>query len=204
MSGMNFVDITILVILFVSAVIGFSRGFISEVVSLLTLIAAIMVAIYFSEPLATYFTASSSVQGVVSSSSSAIGVNTATPVSYVALGISFALLFAGTLIAGAIVKLLLNLIFKTGVLGIGNSLLGGVFGIVRGGFIVLVIIFLVQLSPLSSESWFQQSQLVARFQPGVTWLASNVSPTLAGLQSKFGQTVQDLGSSVRSATNRFQ
>lgn len=203
MSGMNFVDISILIILFLSALIGFARGFISEVISLLALIAAIVLAIYFTEPLASYFTHTPTVQGVVNSSSSTIGVNTETPISYVAFGVAFGVIFIGTLIAGAIVKLLLNMIFQTGALGFINSIFGGFFGFIRGVAVVVVIIFLLQLSALGNESWFKQSKLVAKFQPAVIWLASAVSPTLASLQSKFGQTVQSIGNSVQGATNRF-
>ncbi|MFW8696320.1 CvpA family protein, partial [Mesorhizobium japonicum] len=81
-------------------------------------------------------------------------------VSYAALAISFGLLFAGTVIAGSIVGYVLNIAFQTGILGFGNRILGAGFGLCRGFIICLVIIFVVQLTPLGSEPWWHQSQIV--------------------------------------------
>jgi membrane protein required for colicin V production len=201
MANFNWVDYIIVAIFILSILAGFGRGLVKEVVSLITLIAAFVVAIMFANPLATAFTSSSSVQNAVSQASTAIGASAAQPVSYLALGLSFGLLFAGTIIAGAIISSILNLAFQTGILGIGNRILGGVFGFFRGYIINLVMIFLVQLSPLGSQSWWQQSQLVGAFQPQVAWLGDLVSPSLANLKAKFGQTLQGVNSSIQNMTN---
>ena len=200
MSNLNWVDYIVLAIFFFSILAGLTRGLVREVVSLVTLIAAFAVAIMFSSQLAAVFTNTAVVQSVVNQASGAIGVNTAQPVSYMALGISFGLLFAGTVIVGAIIGYCLNIAFQTGILGIGNRLLGAVFGLARGFIINLVIIFLVQLSPLSSEAWWQQSYFVGVFQPAVVWLGDFVSPSLANLKAKFGQTFQNVNSQIQNVT----
>src|SRR5690349_15183716 len=99
MQNFNWVDYIFIAIFFFSMLAGFGRGFVREVVSIATLIAAFVVATMFSNPLAVAFTSSPAVQNVVTQANSAIGVNTAQPVSYLALGISFGLLFAGTVLA---------------------------------------------------------------------------------------------------------
>ena len=203
MESLNVVDIVILLVFFSSIIIGFGRGFVGEVVSLATLIIAIFIAINFTAPLANYFTAMPTVKGVVTQTSSAIGVSTSQPVSYIALGISFGLIFFGTMLLGGIVKLILNSIFQTGVLGLGNRLLGALFGTVRGFFINLVLIFLMQLSPFGSSSWFAQSQLVQKYQPYVQGLANYVSPTLNNLRDKINQALQDVNSSIQGATSQI-
>jgi membrane protein required for colicin V production len=200
MGNYNVVDIFILIIFFSSALIGFSRGLVGEIVSLMTLIAAFIVAIMFANPLATAFTTSSSVQSAVSQTSSAIGVSTSTPVSYLALGLSFGLLFAGTVIVGAVLKSILNIAFNTGILGFGNRVLGAGFGLIRGYLINVVLIFLIQLSPLSNQNVWHQSTLVPEFQGSVTWLANIVSPALSNLKSKFGSTLQNAASSIQNLT----
>ncbi len=197
MQDLNVVDLIILAIFFFSAVTGLIRGLVSEVISLGTLIAAFAIAILFAQPLANAFTSSAPVQSVVSQASGAIGVNTTKPISYVALGISFGVLFAGTVLVGAIVRLLLNTAFQTGMLGLGNRLLGGAFGIARGFVINLVIIFVAQLSPIASQPWWQQSKMVNSFQPAVVWLGGVVSPALSSLKTKFNQTIQQVGSSIQ-------
>jgi membrane protein required for colicin V production len=196
--GLNIIDILILILVFVSVIIGFSRGLISEVLSLATLIAAFAIAIMFTNPLAAYFSGTSTMQGVVSQTSGAIGANTAQPISYLTIGFSFGLLFVVTLIIGTLAKMILNLMFQTGILGFGNRVLGGGFGFVRGILLTLVIIFLVQLSPMAAQSWWQQSTYVRDFQPGVVWLGSIVSPALENLKSTFGSTINNATGAVKS------
>lgn len=196
MAQLNIIDIIFLAIFFFSVLRGLSRGFVSEVVSLLTLIAAFGIAIVFTQPLADVFTHSSSVQQAVSQSSGAVGVNTGKPVSYFAIGVSFAILFAGTLLAGAILKFLLNMIFSAGMLGTVNRLFGAVFGFARGFMINLVIIFLVQLSPISEKSIWRASPIVNAYQPMVISLGNIVSPGLAGLKGKFQDTVDKVSSVI--------
>ncbi len=105
------------------------------------------------------------------------------------------------MLIGAIVKSLLNIVFQTGILGFGNRILGGFFGLVKGFIYNLVIVFLVQLSPFSSEPWWQQSQYVRDFQPAVQWLGNIVSPALVNLKARFGTTLQDINSSVQNVSN---
>jgi membrane protein required for colicin V production len=204
MSNLNFVDFIILAIFFFSILAGLGRGFVREIVSLITWIVAFVVATTFANSLAAYFTSAPVVQTAVSQASQAIGVSAAQPVSYAALGISFAILFIGTLIAGALVGYFLNIAFQVGVLGIGNRLLGGIFGFVRGFIINLVLIFLVQLSPFGNAPWWHQSQFVASFQPAVQWLDGVVSPSLANLKAKLGQTLQDVNTQFQGVTNSIQ
>ncbi len=185
MESINFVDIIILLIFLISIIIGFGRGLISEVLSIIILIAAFAVAIYFTTPLANYFTNLEYVKHAVSQSSS-----TPQPASYIAIAISFALLFIATIIVGAILKALLNLVVTGSVLGIGNRILGGIFGLVRGFLIIVFIIFLVQLSPLSNEQWWQQSKFVPQFQPAIAWLTNIVSPTLSNFKEKFAPAME--------------
>lgn len=203
MSQMNFVDIFILVVFFMSMVAGFVRGLVSEVISLATLIAAFVIAIMFSESLATYFTSTQSVQNVVTQTSGAIGVNTAQPVGYVALGVSFGILFGLTVFVGAIVKYIINIPFQFGILGLGNRVFGGFFGLARGFIINLVIIFLVQLSPLGTQPWWGSSQFVRAYQPAVGWLGNAISPALSGLRAKFDSTLQGVGSQLQGISGKF-
>jgi membrane protein required for colicin V production len=199
-SSLNIIDIVIITIFLISIIMGFIRGLVSEVLSLLTLIAAFVIAIMFSNALSGLIIQSHIVQSMVNQSSAAMGTSTAQPAMYMALGISFGLLFAGTVLVGTVVKTIVNLLFKTGILGVGNRIFGAVFGLVRGWLINLVLIFIVQLSPVANEPWWQQSSYVPRFQPAVVWLGSVVSPALANLKDTFTSTMQSMSSSVQGFT----
>lgn len=187
MQAMNWVDYVILAIFILSVLAGLFRGLFREIIALCTLIAAFVVATLFASPLATAFTTSDTVQNAVNQASSS---DAAQSVSYVAIGLSFGVLFIATMIVGAIIGLILNMIFQGTVLGIGNRLLGGIFGFFRGFLINLVLIFLVQLTSFSNDPVWTQSQLVAYFQPAVQWLGNTVSPSLANLKEKFDKSMQ--------------
>jgi membrane protein required for colicin V production len=200
MENLNIVDYILLAIFAFSILAGFGRGFVREMVSLLTVIAAFAVAIMFAHPLAASFTSSPGVQTAVTQATSAIGVDTAKPVSYVAIGISFGVLFAGTIIIGALIGFFLNIAFEYGMLGIGNRILGGIFGLARGFIFNVVIIFVIQLTPFVTATWWQQSQLVNAFQPAVAWVGKIVSPNLTNIRSRFEQTLENVNSSLQNMT----
>jgi membrane protein required for colicin V production len=188
LASMNVVDITILIIFLLSILIGLGRGFVSELLSLIVIIAAFVVAIVFTNSLANYFTSAAVMHNVMSetaTTAASSGSATTQPASYMIYAVSFAILFAATVIVGGVIKILLNMLVSARVLGIGNRILGAIFGFIRGYLFVLVLIFLVQLSPASSSQKWQESKYVPFFQPQVVWLANIVSPTLNTLKSTF-------------------
>jgi membrane protein required for colicin V production len=198
MENLNVIDYILLAIFAFSILVGFGRGFVREMVSLITVFAAFIVAIMFAGPIAASFTNSAGVQNAVSQATSVIGVSTAQPVSYVAIGISFGVLFAGTIVIGALIGFFLNIAFQAGMLGVGNRILGAVFGFVRGFIFNIVIVFVVQLTPFVAEAWWQHSQLVNSFQPAVVWLGGIVSPNLTNMKARFEQTIQNVNSSLQN------
>jgi membrane protein required for colicin V production len=142
---MIWVDYVILGILGLSALIGFVRGLVREVVSLAIWIGAVLVAWAFYQPLAEQLTPWISTPSV-------------------RLGAAFLILLFAVLILGAIVGHLLSLLVeKTGLTGT-DRLLGVVFGGVRGAVLVAMLVFLAGLTALPEDPWWRESALVGRFQ----------------------------------------
>ena|SRR3990167_5868603 len=199
MADMNWVDYLLLIIIGLSVLVGFKRGLVREMISLASIIVAFVVAGMFAETLAKTFMTYPSVQSLITRASDFLGIDTTQPVSYFALLMSYASLFVVTIIAGNIISQVLNLGFGAGVFGIGNHLLGGAFGLCRGAIIVLIVIYLMQLTPLGKQSWWMRSQIVIAYQPTVQLLASFVSPTLAKIEekTKIGETIKDTGSQLQ-------
>lgn len=191
LAGLNVFDIVLLVIFFISVIIGFGRGFVSEVLSLVILVAAFVVAIIFSNSLAAYFSHSAAMQNAVGQA----GTDVSQPASYLTLGISFAVLFIGTLIVGLVLKMLLNLLMGAGLIGFGNRILGAIFGACRGVLLDLALVFIIQLSPLTKEAWWQHSHYVPYFQPYIERLGHVISPALSDLKSSVSSAVDDLSGS---------
>ncbi len=199
-SNLNWLDYVFLAIFAFSVLAGFGRGLVKEIVSLASLVAGFVVATMFASPLAQQFTSSAAVQNVVTDASNTIGMNAAQPVSYAAIGISFGLLFAGTVLVGALIGFFLNMAFSVGILGIGNRILGALFGLGRGAIINLVIIFMLQMTAVNAQSWWQQSTVVQQYQPAVAWLGNLVAPGFANLKQKANDTLQNVNSKIQTIT----
>lgn len=178
----NWVDYSFLIVFILSIIFGFFRGFVKSVVSLLFLIAAVYLAIKYAPQLATRFAGSAAEEQAI---------------SYLVLVGFFFLIFIVTIIVGSLVSYLLNKIFQFGGLGFINSFLGGLFGVVRAVIITIVIIYVVQLMPASSQpQMWNSSKAVIYFQPMTAWLVKNISPTLESLKEKMNKTVQNIESKV--------
>ncbi|MEO7053275.1 MAG: CvpA family protein [Rhodanobacter sp.] len=157
---MNWVDGVILVILGLSILIGLLRGLVAELLSLAIWVAAFVVATLFGPDVAALF------DNVISLS-----------VARISLG--YAICFIGVLLLGAILRFAARrLIWSTGLSGI-DRLLGVVFGFVRGVLVVTLAVFLIGLTGLTRESWWQQSALLPQFQATAAWLGQNIPADVA-------------------------
>lgn len=198
----NWFDLLILGIFLFSILGGFSRGFIREVLSFVSWIAAFVVAVMFSSRLAVIFTHTTGIQSMVSSVTTDIGVDPSQQVSWLALGISFIILFITTLFIGNLLASLVGAIFAAGI-GIINRLLGAIFGFARGFLINLMLIFLLQLIPqVPEQNWWQNSTMVHQFQPAVQWLDRIIQPGLEKLKSKVGGTLEGVTSTIQDTYNK--
>ena len=152
---MNWVDGIILGILGLSALIGLMRGLVAEVLSLVVWVAAFVVATLFGTDVAAL-------------------LENAISLAVVRISLGYAICFFGVLLIGALVRFAARrLIWSTGLSGI-DRLLGVLFGFVRGVLVVTLVVFLVGLTAMTRESWWQQSALLPQFQATAAWLGQNI------------------------------
>ena len=137
---LNQVDIAILIITVLSSLFGLWRGFIKEMLSLLSWVAALLVARVYSEYL------SEMMSGMIENSG----------LRYVT---AFAVLFVAVMMVGTLINFLLSKVLGVSGLKFADRLLGGVFGIARGLIIVLVIMFISSVF-VSERALWQESKLV--------------------------------------------
>lgn len=137
---MNQVDIAILIVIVISSAFGLWRGFIKEVLSLLSWIAALVVARLYSEPLADMLVS------LIDSSS----------IRYVT---AFCLLFVMVIMIGTLINHFMTKVLTITGLKFLDKLLGAVFGVARGTVIILVILFILNVF-VSETQWWQQSTLI--------------------------------------------
>jgi len=141
---MNWADWAIIAIIVLSGLISLNRGFIKEALSLLIWVLAFVIARMFSANMATLLV-------------DYIDVAT---VRYAA---AFAMLFAATLMVGALINYLIGtLVRMTGLSGT-DRMLGIVFGLARGALLVVVAVALVKNTPLTEAMWWYESALIPEF-----------------------------------------
>ena len=151
---MNWADWAIIIIIGLSSLFGFWRGFVKEALSLLTWAAALIIAVSFRYPFA-----------------SLLETHIATP--SVRELIAFASLFIMTLIVGALVnRLVCELVKMTGLSGT-DRIVGMLFGILRG--VVIIMAFLVVLPSfisINEDRWWQESLIIPHFLVFEEWARS--------------------------------
>ena len=141
---MNWADWGIIAIIVLSGLISLKRGFIKEALSLLIWVLAFVIARMFSANMTTLLV-------------DYIDVPT---IRYAA---AFAILFAATLMVGALVNYLISTLVRITGLSGTDRVLGIIFGLGRGALLVVVAVALIKHTPLTDAMWWAQSVLIPEF-----------------------------------------
>ena len=157
---LNYVDVAICLILFISVSIGIYKGFVKETLSLASLILALFLAFYLSDyPVRWLMSVSQGWGGEW------LGFNiTGESIVFV---VSFILIFIVSLVLGYLLSnVLSNLVSQSTILKGMNRVLGAVFGFVRGAIIVMLLVVFAGLTKVSIYNWWHQSYLLPPFIDG--------------------------------------
>ncbi|WP_281645439.1 CvpA family protein [Parendozoicomonas sp. Alg238-R29] len=156
------VDWVIVAVVVISALISLSRGFFKEVLSLVTWIAAVVIAWLFSGSLALMFEEYISIPSLR---------------TIAAAG----LLFVATLLTGGIINTVISkLVEVTGLSGTDRAL-GMVFGALRGVLLVTMLVGIAEYMPVQQDNWWAASTLVPHFEIVSEWVKGLAMDTLAPL-----------------------
>lgn len=147
---MNWLDIAIIAVISVSALISLKRGFVKELLSLITWVVAVVIARVYAYDFSHYLTDYAN-DGKA------------------ALVLAFFVLFIGTLIAGSVVNFVVGQFVHAVGLTVMDRLLGTAFGLVRGAVVIVVVIGLTSLTPFTESQAWQSSQIVPHFAQVEEW-----------------------------------
>jgi membrane protein required for colicin V production len=151
-TGVEYADYVVLGIIALSILVGALRGFVKEAFSLAVWAAAFLVAFQYS--------------GAV-----ALQLENQIELPSARTALAFAGLFLSVLLVGGLLTFLVGkLVEKTGLSGT-DRMLGGVFGGIRGLFLVLAIMLVAGLTPVPQDPWWQQSRSVQSLLPLAEWSA---------------------------------
>lgn len=164
--SLNWADWTVIAIIGVSCAISLLRGFVKEILSLISWAAASFVAIAFHERLALVFSKwidTPSIRTVL----------------------AFLALFALTLLIGALLNWLLHHFVIGAGLGGVDRILGMAFGAARGLLIVLALVTLLPMAvpSMRQDAWWQQSRLIPHFEASEGWARETFSEMLGWSKS---------------------
>lgn len=151
----NYYDIAIVVIILITALIGFMRGLVWMGIFLTTWTAAIILAIKFKDQLAT-----------------ALPFKLGSEVAQA--GLAALLIFLGVLIAGAIINFLFSKAISAIGLGTFDRILGTGLGIALGTLVITLLTMLLGLTELPDQDGWKKSQLIPKFQEAADWIQTLV------------------------------
>jgi membrane protein required for colicin V production len=155
-------DIAILVVIILSALVSFVRGFFKEAVSVTTWMAAIAITLLFTNRFSSLLP-----RDTIESPAAR-------------LGISALALFLGTMMIGSLISWLIRKALPSTIGGPKDRLFGVFFGMLRGVIIVTLLVLAINLEPaIKQERWWIQSSLVPIFQRAAQAVHSQMPSELA-------------------------
>lgn len=135
-SSVTTIDWLIIAVVVISTLLSLKRGFVKEVLSLVTWVVAFVVAVKFSDNLQALLVAQ--IQS--------------DQIRYI---VAFVTLFIASLVICALVSYLIGSLIQVTGLSSTDRVLGMVFGFARGGLVVVAFVSLLSLSPAieKTEMW---------------------------------------------------
>jgi membrane protein required for colicin V production len=140
MTGSLKADLIILVIMGLSVGLSFIRGFVKELISLLSWIIGIWLAIIFCHDVSAFMTF--------------------TQVELIRVGIAFLAIFVPTVFFGAVINLAITSIVRKTPFSMPDRILGMCFGFLKAGLFLSILVLVGTYTELPKSAWWQQSTLI--------------------------------------------
>lgn len=149
-------------ILAVSGILGLVRGLLKELLSLVAYLLAFAAAIWWGPTVYTW-------------------LEPYIETGVLRMGVAYAAVFIVVLLAVGLVNMTLAALIRTTGLSPADHGLGGVFGLVRGLLIIVVLVALAGYTPLPEEIWWKEAMFSHSATEAVRHLKAALPPSLAEL-----------------------
>ncbi len=140
-AGLTWIDWAVLAIVLISLAMGVVRGVVKEIFSLIGWVVAFWLAKTFS------LTGAHWLVPIISSET-------------VRLMAAFVMFFLAGLFITALVGYVFNAMVTSAGLGVLNRVLGGLFGFLRGGLFVMILVLLAGMTPLPAQHEWKSSLFI--------------------------------------------
>ncbi|MEY3182291.1 MAG: hypothetical protein RLZ35_276 [Pseudomonadota bacterium] len=159
MDNLNALDLGILGLVGISSIFGVMRGFVKESMSLVTWIAAVLIATVYATTLANYLTVISLVS-----------------LRYL---IAFLLLVLVTLVIGGLISHCISRVINATGFSVTDRIVGTLFGALRGVLIVAIALLITENAIFAQQNvLFKKSVLIPTFQPVANWIKKSLPEDL--------------------------
>ena len=133
---MTIIDWLIIGVVLLFAIIGYFKGLVATVLSLVGTLLAFFISFRFFKPLGDWL-------------SSHFGWTTG-PVHFIVFIISYLILFIGVQLIFKLINRALRIITELPIISLANRILGMAFGIIQGVLVAVVLLFVLSKFPLNS------------------------------------------------------
>jgi membrane protein required for colicin V production len=186
MTNLNAIDYTVISALGVSAFAGLMRGFLKEVISLITWVTACILGSLFATKVAGMF------------------VHSGRAPSVLEIAGAFTSIFFVTVVVGSLLSYTITKVVEGSGISFVNRFLGALFGAARGAVMVVVVMFIVQMTPVATEDVWTQSQFVIAFRPTVQWFGDMVKPGIVGIKGQVDDAVRNVTTQLQNPAALYQ
>lgn len=161
-SDITWIDIIIIAIFLFSTIVAFFKGFVRSVISLITWIAAIGLALTQAEQVAMLLPESMDTLS--------LPLGDRDYGSNVRVGVAFILIFIGVLLLGGLINFVFGQIMQAQNLKGMDRALGMLFGLIRASAIVVILIMLTSaFTTLQESAAWKDSLLISPFESAAQW-----------------------------------
>ena len=168
MADITWIDIIIVVVFLISTTIALLRGFVREAISIATWIAAIWLALRYSEQVSFLL------PGAIDSANFSLGEESG-QVSNLRVGVAFVLIMVGTLIFGALINFVLSQVMKTQILRGVDRIMGMFFGLARASVIITILVMTAAaFTALPESTTWKMSRLIKPFEYAAIWVVKQL------------------------------
>lgn len=177
MAAINWIDISIIIIILLNMIIGIRRGIIRGIINLIGVIVAIFLAIFWFKEVGEYISLHSQLSREIANI------------------LGFALIFLGIYLIARIIEIIIKKIFSLLFVSWIDGLGGALFGLVKGSLVVGILLVIINFIPLPLflKEQLESSFLANRFAVMTTivydylkdWLPSSIQFNTEEFLEKF-------------------
>jgi membrane protein required for colicin V production len=147
----TWIDYALVIIILLSTMMGFFRGLLLELVSLIIWVLAFLLAFHYATGLSDSF------QNHIQSSA-------------LRLTLAFVLILLATLLLGSVIKFIASQFGQLRDVNVTNRILGATFGVIRGIFLCVILLLVGELAAYNQTMVWQHSWIIPHLQFLVGWL----------------------------------